>query len=136
MWLMGLVWDIAQATQESLVSPRCRDLPGCCGPSLSSWNICSKARNDRGLHSFVHIKCCHLAPGNLPSAALARVQPATPAGRSERHSMGKRGSELPGGGEAVWEAAAARRSCFAFCGALCLIVLRFVRSTVDWGFNK
>lgn len=54
--------------------PRGWDAPGCCGTSLSSWHICSKARNGCGLRSFVHIKCCHLAPGSLPSAVLSRVR--------------------------------------------------------------
>lgn len=99
VWLVGLAWDIPQ---ELLAAPpRGWDTPGCCGPSFSSWHICSKARHGCGLRSFVHIKRCHLAAGNLPNAVLSRVGLNTATGWPQQCLIGKRGSELSGGSEAV-----------------------------------
>lgn len=77
------------------------DAPGCGGPSLSSWNICSKARNGCSLCSFAHIKGCHLAPGNLPAQASLGYGSGTPTGWPQQHLIGKHGSELSGGSGAV-----------------------------------
>lgn len=116
-------------------SPRGRGSPACCSPLRGSWHICSTTESKGcSLCSSVHVKVCHLAPGNLPQQSSPWGGSGTLGCWPQRCLIGKRRSELSGGVGAVVEAV--EKGFFAFCRPLCLIVLCCVQSMVDWGFNK
>lgn len=93
-------------------------------PLAGSWHICSTTESKGcSLCSSVHVKVCHLAPGNLPQQSSPLGGSGTPSCWPRRCLIGKRLSELSGGVGAVVEAAewllcflqATLLDCFMLC---------------------